>query len=76
MFFVLQISVPPSCLPTVPWTSDNELVAGYSPTHVEAPPPDNSLTNTASCYHAGRFYEDGAQWMSTEVIYLFVNNIK
>ncbi|XP_013164867.1 PREDICTED: dorsal-ventral patterning protein Sog [Papilio xuthus] len=63
---VPQISVPPSCLPTVPWTSDNELGAGYSPTHVEAPPPDNSLTNTASCYYAGRFYEDGAQWMSTE----------
>ncbi|KPI94408.1 Dorsal-ventral patterning protein Sog [Papilio xuthus] len=63
---VPQISVPQSCLPTVPWTSDNELGAGYSPTHVEAPPPDNSLTNTASCYYAGRFYEDGAQWMSTE----------
>ncbi|XP_068633387.1 dorsal-ventral patterning protein Sog [Battus philenor] len=61
-----QISVSPSCLPTVPWTSDNELSASYAPTHVEAPPPDNSLINTASCYYGGRFYEDGAQWMATE----------
>ncbi|XP_050351224.1 dorsal-ventral patterning protein Sog isoform X2 [Nymphalis io] len=60
-----QISVPLSCLPAVP-DSDNELSANYEPTHVNSPPPDNSLSNTASCYYAGKTYEDGAQWMLTE----------
>ncbi|CAG4956546.1 unnamed protein product [Colias eurytheme] len=60
-----QISVPPSCLPSVPYTVDNELSANYPPTHVNVP-PDNSLSNTASCFYAGRSYEDGAQWMATE----------
>ncbi|XP_063825569.1 dorsal-ventral patterning protein Sog [Ostrinia nubilalis] len=61
-----QISVPPSCLPTNSWNGGNELSPSYTPSHVNTSPPDNSLSNTASCYYAGAFYEDGAQWMAVD----------
>ncbi|XP_032516989.2 dorsal-ventral patterning protein Sog isoform X1 [Danaus plexippus] len=60
-----QISVPPSCLPAGSY-SDNELNSNYAQTHMNSPPPDNSLSNTASCYYAGKSYEDGSQWMAAE----------
>lgn len=63
--------MPLSCLPEVP-DSDNELNANYEPSHVNSPPPDNSLSNTASCFYSGKTYEDGAQWISTQVL-LFLN---
>ncbi|XP_061716121.1 dorsal-ventral patterning protein Sog isoform X1 [Cydia pomonella] len=61
-----QISVPQSCLPSLSWPTDNALSANYPPEQTNSLPPDNSLPNTASCYYNGRFYEDGAQWMSAE----------
>ncbi|XP_045516979.1 dorsal-ventral patterning protein Sog [Pieris brassicae] len=64
-----QISVPPSCLPSVSYVVDNELSPNYPPTHNNVP-PDNSLSNTASCFYAGRSYEDGAQWMATELCHM------
>ncbi|XP_069359482.1 dorsal-ventral patterning protein Sog isoform X1 [Maniola hyperantus] len=59
-----QISVPASCLPAGSYS--NDVGSNYVPTHMNSPPPDNSLSNTASCYYAGNLYEDGTQWMSTE----------
>ncbi|GBP23181.1 Dorsal-ventral patterning protein Sog [Eumeta japonica] len=58
-----QISVPPSCLSSVSWGNGER---HDSAEQRGAAPPDNSLSNTASCYYADKSYEDGAQWMSTE----------
>lgn len=66
-FHQFQISVPPSCLKTVAWNNDNNELTPTNFVPNVNPPTDNSLSNTASCYYAGRTYEDGAQWMSTEV---------
>ncbi|XP_047991830.1 dorsal-ventral patterning protein Sog-like isoform X2 [Leguminivora glycinivorella] len=61
-----QISVPQSCLPSLTWPMDNIPNVNYPPEQTNSLPTDNSLPNTASCYYNGRFYEDGAQWMSAE----------
>lgn len=65
---VPQIIVPPSCLPTVPGTVDNELGAKYAPGPLEDQISDYSLfrMNANYCTQGEKFYKLGEIWTDTE----------
>ncbi|XP_050680807.1 dorsal-ventral patterning protein Sog [Leptidea sinapis] len=60
-----QISIPPTCLGNgVQYSVYNEPNVNYPPAQTGS--PDNTLTNTASCFYAGKSYEDGTHWIAAE----------
>lgn len=65
---VPQISVPPSCLPTVPGTADNELSPKYTPGPVDDPISDYSIFRMSAeyCKKGNKFYKLGEIWTDTE----------
>ncbi|XP_030040893.1 dorsal-ventral patterning protein Sog isoform X1 [Manduca sexta] len=64
---VPQISVPPSCLPAVPGTTDNELSAKYTPGPLEDQLSDALYRlSVGYCKQGEKFYKLGEIWTDTE----------
>lgn len=64
--------MPPSCLPTIPGTADNELIARYTPGPTEEPTfSDNAILQfrfkKEYCAQGDNVYRSGETWTDTEV---------